>query len=204
MPKRESELTMPAADTVTRSNTFFLLLSSDAGTWKNACSEVYRLLKEKLAIESNYRPLKSPVKGLSLLEVDDHVHLPEVIKLLGEEDTAAWLTYCKKITPIEEIVKASEELIVQRAKYRFLANILAGESWKIEIKKRHSNISRTGIIEKIAREIGTNYPVKLEKPDKVLRLEIIGEEVGIVVIKPDQLISGKNKPVGGYGTGNTI
>ncbi|MHA2297503.1 MAG: THUMP domain-containing protein [Candidatus Hodarchaeales archaeon] len=191
---------MSIIETKADNSSFYLLLSSDTGTWKNACSEVYRLLKDKLAIESKYRPLKSPVKGLSMLELRKCHELPVILELLGDDKTGGWLMYCRKITPLEELIYSSEEFIIQRSKELFLSSDIPGKTWKIEINKRHSNISRSKLIEKIAREIvgvKPDYKVNLDKPDIILRIEIIGNETGIAVLESDQQFSYRNKIAGG-------
>ena len=67
-----------------------------------------------------------------------------------------------------------------------------GDSFKIELKRRkNENIDRDTIIRSVAKII--NNKVDLENPDKILRIELLGNVSGISFLNPDDKIIINNK-----------
>ena len=65
--------------------------------------------------------------------------------------------------------------------------IKSGETYRISIEKRNSDLSSKEIITKIADKIKNN--VSLEFPDKVVLIEILGNKTGISILKKSDLLS---------------
>lgn len=66
--------------------------------------------------------------------------------------------------------------------------IKTGEKWAMEVeKRRYTKYHTIEIIKALADLI--EEKVDLSKPDKILRIEIIGEFAGITVLKPDEIFS---------------
>ncbi|MHA1449122.1 MAG: THUMP domain-containing protein [Candidatus Hodarchaeales archaeon] len=170
---------------------FYLLLSSDIVEWQNASSEVYAQVKLELGIDSEFCTINHGVKGLSLLQFSKK-HYTKVIELIKSQRIDDHLQYCRKIVPIEVLVQSSEEKITGEAIRLFKLKVNPSESWKIDINKRHTNISRRTLIDRIASTLITiNSNVNLEIPERIIRIEIIGKITGISVLKPEEIHSVK-------------
>ena len=65
--------------------------------------------------------------------------------------------------------------------------IKSGETYRISIEKRNSDLSSKEIITKIADKIKNN--VSLEFPDKVVLIEILGNRTGISILKKSDILS---------------
>jgi tRNA acetyltransferase TAN1 len=65
--------------------------------------------------------------------------------------------------------------------------ILDGETYKISIEKRSSDLSSQEIISKIANKIKNK--VSLEFPDKIILIEILGNKTGISILKKTDVLS---------------
>jgi tRNA acetyltransferase TAN1 len=62
-----------------------------------------------------------------------------------------------------------------------------GESFRITVDKRRSNLRSREIVEEVARRI--DRKVNLEEPDKIILVEILGDITGISVIPPEAILS---------------
>ncbi|MDH3313095.1 MAG: THUMP domain-containing protein [Nitrosopumilus sp.] len=103
--------------------------------------------------------------------------------LLGEP----WsIRYCLRIIPIQRIVETKieeiEKIITEDSK-----QILDGETYRILIEKRNSEISSQEIISKIANKIKNK--VSLEFPDRIILIEILGNKTGISILKKSDILS---------------
>jgi len=61
------------------------------------------------------------------------------------------------------------------------------ETFRVTVEKRFTETPTLEIIEAAAANI--ERKVDLDKPDKILLIEVIGGSTGISVIKPDDIIS---------------
>jgi len=113
----------------------------------------------------------------------------EAAKRIGEiAKERPWdVRYTLKLTPIDVVTSDNEEEIRRAAIDIAIKKIGENETFRITINKRLSNLSSKKLIEEIAKEI--NRKVNLKNPDKVLQIEIIGKDVGIAVLRPDDIIS---------------
>lgn len=68
--------------------------------------------------------------------------------------------------------------------------IQAGERWRMTVeKRRYTQHHKTEIIRELANLI--DEKVDLENPEKILRLDIIGNQAGIAVLTPQEIFSVK-------------
>ena len=96
------------------------------------------------------------------------------------------IRYCMRIIPIQfetetEIKKIEKIIEIQSDK------ILDGETYRISVEKRNSNISSKEIISAIAKKIKNK--VSLEFPDKIILIEILSKQTGISIIKNSDIVS---------------
>ena len=112
----------------------------------------------------------------------------EVVKKMKEIllDQPWSIRYCLRIIPIQSVIETKIE-VIERAISNISNQILDGETYRILIEKRNSNISSKEIITKIAHEIKNK--VSLDFPDKIILIEILGIVTGISLIKKSDILS---------------
>ena len=112
----------------------------------------------------------------------------EVVKKMKEIllDQPWSIRYCLRIIPIQKVIETkieSIEMIISSISNQ----ILDGETYRILIEKRNSEISSKEIITKIAHEIKNK--VSLDFPDKIILIEILGGMTGISILKEADILS---------------
>jgi tRNA acetyltransferase TAN1 len=96
------------------------------------------------------------------------------------------IRYCLRIIPIHKVSETIIEEIEEKiSEIREL--ISKGETYRISIEKRNSNISSQELITKIANKFENK--VSLEKPDKIIQIEILGAKTGISILKKSDILS---------------
>ena len=112
----------------------------------------------------------------------------EVVKKMKEIllDQPWSIRYCLRIIPIQKVIETKIELI-ERAISNISNQILDGETYRILIEKRNSDISSKEIITKIAHEIKNK--VSLDFPDKIILIEVLGGMTGISILKEADILS---------------
>jgi tRNA(Ser,Leu) C12 N-acetylase TAN1 len=88
--------------------------------------------------------------------------------------------------PVDVVVDSNLEQIKEAAS-QIAPQILAGETFKIEITERDSPISRKELIDTIAGLV--DRKVNLDSPDKVFNVEVLGEYTAMSVVRPDEILS---------------
>ena len=74
-----------------------------------------------------------------------------------------------------------------KKQFRYSEQISEGETYRISIEKRNSNLSSQEIISKIANKIKNK--VSLEFPDKIVLIEILGNKTGISILEKSDVLS---------------
>jgi len=112
----------------------------------------------------------------------------EVVKKMKEIllDQPWSIRYCLRIIPIQKVIETKIESIEMTIS-SISNQILDGETYRILIEKRNSEISSKEIITKIAHEIKNK--VSLDFPDKIILIEILGGMTGISIIKEVDILS---------------
>ena len=112
----------------------------------------------------------------------------EVVKKMKEMllDQPWSIRYCLRIIPIQKVIETKIEMI-EKAISNISNQILDGETYRILIEKRNSDISSKEIITKIAHEIKNK--VSLDFPDKIILIEILGGVTGISILKEADILS---------------
>jgi len=96
------------------------------------------------------------------------------------------IRYCLRIIPIQKIIESKMEEI-EEAISSMSQEILEGETYRISIEKRNSDLSSKEIITKIADKIKNK--VSLEFADKIILIEILGNKTGISILKKSDILS---------------
>ncbi len=112
----------------------------------------------------------------------------EVVRKIKEMllDEPWSIRYCLRIIPIQKVVETKLEEIEKMVTY-ISEQISDGETYRISIEKRNSDLSSQEIISKIANTIKNK--VSLEFPDKIVLIEILGNKTGISVLKKVDVLS---------------
>ena len=96
------------------------------------------------------------------------------------------IRYCLRIIPIQKIIESKMEEI-EEAISSMSQEILDGETYRISIEKRNSDLSSKEIITKIADRIKNK--VSLEFADKIILIEVLGNKTGISILKKSDILS---------------
>lgn len=123
-----------------------------------------------------------------ILTVDTKLEPIEVVKKIKEMllDEPWCIRYCLRVIPIQKIVETKIESIEDGIS-DLIKLISNGESYRISIEKRNSNISSQELISRVAKKIKNK--VSLEFPDKIILIEILGNKTGIAIVKKENILS---------------
>jgi len=163
---------------------FNLLVSTSRGNERNACSEIWYLLRE--LGDSGPETDRTPAIGLVVAKtkMNPILAVQELAKKLVE---SPWkFRYIQKVSPIEKVVSSSIAEI-EKCVLTMVDRIGEEESFRVTVRKRHTTLSTKEIVENVARNIDRR--VDLESPDKVVLIEIIGELTGVSVVGPSDVLS---------------
>jgi tRNA acetyltransferase TAN1 len=123
-----------------------------------------------------------------ILTVKTQLDPVEVVKKIRERilDEPWSVRYCLRIIPIQKLSETKIEEIEETIS-ELIGSIPKGESYRISIEKRNSNISSQELITKIATKIKNK--VSLENPDKIVLIEVLGTKTGISVLNNSDILS---------------
>jgi len=164
---------------------FNLVISTYRGRENDCISELWYLLKNlgDSGMEFSLTGLPGLIVAKTTLDP-----LEVVTKIGNQVSEKPWyFRFLLKIVPIQLTVNTDIELIREKALELAKKSIAKGETYRVLIRKRLTDIRAEKIIEAIAPKIGNK--VNLEQPDKIILLEIIGDVTGIAVIKPEHIVS---------------
>jgi tRNA acetyltransferase TAN1 len=164
---------------------FNLLASTSRLNEKKACNELWYLLREIGDNSPNVR--LTNVSGLIISKTNlDPVQVISQLHLLLIQKP--WeFRYILKIRPVQFVVPTDLEEIGKKIEDHINTSIANEESFRITVNKRNCEIRSMKIIDKIAEKI--DRKVNLKKPDKIVLIEIIGQETGISIIPPSAILS---------------
>ena len=111
-----------------------------------------------------------------------------VEKLVETVSERPWeVRFLLKVVPVQVVVDTDLEEIARAAAELAEQGIGPEESFKIEVRKRMTDLSRKSVIEAVAERIDRR--VDLTSPQKIVQIEIIGPRTGVSVITPGQIFS---------------
>ncbi len=123
-----------------------------------------------------------------ILTAETNLDPVEVVRKIKEMvlDEPWSVRYCLRIIPIQKVIETNIEEI-EKTVSEMSEEIIDGETYRISIEKRNSNLSSQEIIKKIANKIKNK--VSLEFPDKVVLIEILGNKTGVSILKKSDVLS---------------
>jgi len=170
---------------------FNLLVSCSWGMYGDAKEEIVHTLR-KLGDEE---PIVKPTFAEGIIGVKTRLDSREVIRELRKlfnEDPLVF-QYTLKWVPID-LWTYSDMDSMKKGVTELKNKIQVGEKWRMTVeKRRYTKHHRIEIIKEIAELI--DEKVDLEKPDKILRIDIIGKFAGISVLTLDDVFSLAKSPL---------
>lgn len=162
---------------------FNLLATTSRGNEDDACSELWYLLGQ--IGDSTATVDKTGVTGLVVAKTafNPFEVIEKFRKILHERPYE--FRYTLRIIPIEKVVRTDLGEI-QRVATELNSKIGENETFRVTVEKRFTETPTRDIIEVAAANI--ERKVDLNKPDKILLIEVIGGLTGISVIKPDDVL----------------
>jgi len=162
---------------------FNLLVSSARGNEQEANSELLYLIGElgDRSAETSY----TPVSGLTVAKTSlDPLKVIQNLRLILKEKP--WeFRYVLKVKPVQKVVPCEIEAIGKAVSERS-REIRDGETFRVSIEKRRSDVSSKEVIDAIAAKIPRK--VDLRDPGKIVLVEIIGNVAGIAIIRPNGIL----------------
>jgi tRNA acetyltransferase TAN1 len=164
---------------------FNLLATTARGNERQMIYEILYLLKEKLG-DQTAEASKTGVRGLIVAKTAlDPCDVVDKFKAILHERPYEF-RYALRIIPVEKVVPTELEAIGQAAS-ELAAEISENESFRVTVEKRFTTLHAKEIVEAVAARIQRR--VDLEKPDKVLLVEVVGKFTGVSLIKPELILS---------------
>jgi len=155
-----------------------LLVACPRDREKAAISEIRYFIGDLLA-DSELKISRTPVSGL--LACRTSLNPFEVIHQLKEFaiENPYQFRFAIRFTPLEECVNSEITSIVE-ATQRLLPKISEEESFRVTVKRRHTELENMDVVTAVAAVIPRK--VNLSDPDKTVLVEIVGEWTGLSVL----------------------
>ncbi|NVM37948.1 MAG: RNA methyltransferase [Candidatus Lokiarchaeota archaeon] len=131
-----------------------------------------------------------PFPGLitALTNLDKKKVISNIKKILKKNPN--FFQFILKIIPINYICETDTKIINYIIQENIENYIEGEETFRITLKRRHhEKIERTNFIETIAKDIENK--VNLDNPDKIIRIEILGNICGISFLEKNDIIKVK-------------
>jgi len=156
----------------------------------NAKAELWFTL---LICGDNY-PIISDLEFSGLIAALTSLNINEAIQKIKSilKHDYNFFQYILKIIPIDFVCETNINEIKSIIEKNYRKFINKKESFMIQLKRRKNElIDRDSFIDVVARNI--DNPVDLKNPDKIIRVELLGNSCGIAFLKNTDILSFKNK-----------
>jgi len=112
--------------------------------------------------------------------------------VIAKELADASTTVISKIVPIELVIRTRPDIIAEKVITLSKDKIKSGETFIVrgDVRGREYIKSKEKFLASISQEITEKLRVEMEKncPDWVIQIEVVGENTGISVLKPENII----------------
>jgi len=164
---------------------FNLLATTARGNERQMVYEILYLLKETLGDQTAVAG-KTGVRGLVAAKTAlNPCEVMDKFKAILHERPYEF-RYALRIIPVEKVVLTDLEAIGQSAE-KLAEGIAENESFRVTVEKRFTTLHSLDIVEAVANRIPKR--VDLDKPDKILLVQVVGKFTGISLVKPDMILS---------------
>jgi tRNA acetyltransferase TAN1 len=163
---------------------FNILATTLRGLERSACFELKHLLEQIGDPSADVG--KSGIRGLiaARTTLDEFQAVKSLREILVESPYE--FRYILRIIPIQTIVTTDLKTIADKAS-ELSSKIAEKEMFRVTVEKRFTTLHTREIIEAVAANI--KRKVNLDRPDKILLVEVVGGATGISLIKPEDIIS---------------
>ena len=163
---------------------FNVLATTSRGNEADACSELWYLLEQ--IGDSAPTVDKTGVAGLIAAKtILNPFEVTEKFRKILRERPYEF-RYTLRIIPVEKVVPTDLSEI-QSAATKLGSKIGENETFRVTVEKRFTEMSTRDIVEAAAANI--EREVDLNKPNKILLIEVIGGLTGLSLIKPDDILA---------------
>ena len=163
---------------------FNLLVTTARGSEEDACSEIWYLLGE--TGDAAVKVERTGITGLiSAKTILNPLEVVEKFRQILKERPYEF-RYSLRIIPMERVVPTDLGEI-QRATIELSTKIKENESFRVTVEKRFTSTPTNAIIEAAATIIQRR--VDLNRPDKIVLIEVVGGLTGVSILKPNEILS---------------
>jgi tRNA acetyltransferase TAN1 len=164
---------------------FNLIATTLRGNERQMVYEILYLLKEELGDETA-QASKTGIRGLITAKtaLNPCEAVAQMKAVLHERPYQ--FRYALRIIPIEKAVRTELETIKEAAN-ELAAGIGENETFRVSVEKRFTQLHASDLIEAVASDI--KQKVDLERPDKILLVEVLGALTGLALIGPDGILA---------------
>lgn len=162
-----------------------ILVSCSWGDFRRAKEEIIQILK----ILGDESPVVRRTVAQGIIGVRTHIDSREGVRKLRKlfDEDPSTFQYTLKWVPVDLWTRSDMESMKEGVR-KLRDKIHAGERWRMTVEKRRcTQYHKIEIITELAELI--DEKVDLEKPEKVLRIDIIGKHAGISVLTPQDVFS---------------
>ena len=164
---------------------FNLVATTSRGNERPMCNELFYLLKEELG-DAEAQTSKTKIRGLIVGKTAlNPFEVIEKFRVILKERPYEF-RYALRIVPIERVVPTDLEEI-KRVTQELAARIGEQESFRVTVEKRFTTLHSQEIIDAAASDI--KRKADMEKPDRILQIEVFGALTGISLLKPSDILS---------------
>ena len=160
-----------------------LLITYDPAHLESSREKVENLFKE---IKVKPKFLKSKYGGIFLLDVSKPKEVVKKLKAISKKDRDLFgKTY--RYIPIDKWVK-SKIPDMQKAVKSLVPKIKKDEKWMMDLEKRYyDKLDFKELIIKLT-DVVDREKIDLKKPRKIIKVEIVGNDAGISLLEPDEML----------------
>jgi tRNA(Ser,Leu) C12 N-acetylase TAN1 len=160
-----------------------LLVTSQKGSEAKASAEF-----KEIALQRGHRKLhieKAGFDGILEIEMENSRDFIAFMREYVRSEPFR-VHFIQRMIPVDIVVDTNLEQIKEAAT-QLAAQVLQGETFKIDITERESPTSRKELIDTIAGLV--DRKVSLNSPDKIFNVEVLGEYTAMSVVRPDEILS---------------
>jgi tRNA acetyltransferase TAN1 len=160
-----------------------LLVTSQKGSEAKASAEF-----KEIALQRGHRKLhieKAGFDGILEIEMENSRDFIAFMREYVRSEPFR-VHFIQRMIPVDVVVDTNLEQIKEAAT-QLAAQVLQGETFKIDITERDSPTSRKELIDTIAGLV--DRKVNLNSPDKIFNVEVLGEYTAMSVVRPDEILS---------------
>jgi tRNA(Ser,Leu) C12 N-acetylase TAN1 len=148
-----------------------------------SCTESVKKLMETIGAKPTF--LKSKYHGIFLMDVSKPKEVVKKLKALSKKNKDLFgKTY--RYIPVDKWVSSKVTDMVKAIK-SLVPKIGLNEKWKMDLEKRYYHkYDYNELILKLT-EVVNREKIDLKKPQKIIKVEIIGSSAAITLLEPDEL-----------------